>query len=52
MLGNYRLVSFTSILGKMMEQLILDVIVKQVEEKKALRSSQNGFTKGKSDSFL
>jgi len=56
--GNYRLVRLTSILGKMMEQLILDVIIKQVEEKKVIRSSQHGFTKGKScltnliDSFL
>jgi len=31
-----------------MEQLILEVIIKQVEEKKVIRSSQHGFTKGKS----
>jgi len=31
-----------------MEQLILDVIIKQVEEKKVIRSSQHGFTKEKS----
>jgi len=37
-----------SLPGKMMEQLILDVIAKQVEEKKVIRSSQHGFTKGKS----
>jgi len=30
-----------------MEQLILEVIIKQVEEK-VIRSSQHGFTKGKS----
>ena len=32
----------------MMEQLILEVIIKQVKEKKVIRSSQHGFTKGKS----
>jgi len=46
--GNYKPVSLTSITEKMMEQLILDVIIKQVEEKKVIRSSQNGFIKGKS----
>jgi len=34
--------------GKVMKQLILEVIIKQVEEKKVIRSSQHGFTKGKS----
>jgi len=31
-----------------MEQLILEVIIKQVEEKKVIKSSRYGFTKGKS----
>jgi len=31
-----------------MEQLIPEVIIKEVEAKKVIRSSQHGFTKGKS----
>jgi len=45
--GNYRLVSLTPFQGKVMEQLILEVIIKQVEEKRVIRSCQHGFTKGK-----
>ena len=45
--GNYRPVSLTSMPGEMMEQLILEIISKQVEEK-IIRSNQHGFTKGQS----
>lgn len=47
-LGNYQQVSLTSIPGKMMEQVILEVINKHVKEKQATRSSQHGFTKRRS----
>jgi len=46
--GNSRLVSLTSILGKIVEHLILEVIINQVEEKEVISSSQQGFSKRKS----
>ncbi|GAB0179173.1 mitochondrial enolase superfamily member 1 [Grus japonensis] len=45
--GNYRPVSLTSIPAKMMEQLILGVINKLMEEK-VMESGQHRFAKGKS----
>lgn len=39
--GYYRLVSLTSILGKLMEQLMFDIISKQVEENIVNMDSQN-----------
>lgn len=38
-LGNYRRVSLTSVLGNMIEQLIVDITSKQVEFKKVKSSS-------------
>ncbi|PKU44080.1 rna-directed dna polymerase from mobile element jockey-like [Limosa lapponica baueri] len=46
--GNSRPVCLTSIPGKMMEPLIVNVISKNVEEKQVIGSGQHGFTKGKS----
>ncbi|GAB0202578.1 mitochondrial enolase superfamily member 1 [Grus japonensis] len=46
--GNYRPVSLTSIPGKVMEQLILGVINKHVEEEKVIGRGRHGFTRRKS----
>lgn len=46
--GNYRLFSLTSVLGKVMEKLMLEMLFRHMENKKASRSSQYGFIKGKS----
>ena len=46
-LGNYGPDSLTSIPGKVMEQLVLDTLSKQLEEEKVNRSSQHRFTRRK-----
>ena len=46
-LGNYRLVSLTSIPRKVMEQRVLDILSKQLEQKKVIGCSQHGSTRGK-----
>ncbi|TRZ21116.1 hypothetical protein HGM15179_005977 [Zosterops borbonicus] len=45
---NYQLVSFTSMPAMFMEKVILEVITKNINEKKVIRNSQCGLIEGKS----
>ncbi|GAB0209560.1 mitochondrial enolase superfamily member 1 [Grus japonensis] len=46
--GNYGPFSLTSVSGKVMEQIILSVLTRQVQGNQGIRPSQHGFMKGRS----
>lgn len=45
--GNYRPVNLTSVMGKVMEEIILQAITHSVQDNQGIRPNQHGFMKGR-----
>ena len=46
--GNYRTVSLTSVVGKLLEKILKDKVYSHLEEKRLISDRQHGFVKGRS----
>ncbi len=46
--GNYRPVSLTAVVGKLLESVIRDALQKHLEDNNLIKNIQHGFRKGRS----
>lgn len=46
-MGSYRMVNLTSVPGEIMDQMLLETVLKHMKNSALITDSQNDFTKGK-----